>query len=783
MKQKLLLSLFVLFSASTARAAVGDVLASGSCGTGMTWTLTENGERAYRKINNTEIKAYDGVTLTISGTGEVTSTDYKTVTGLFGSGDALANNFITSVIVEEGVTSLPGSAFFQFYILRHVSLPSTLTTIGNSAFYNCDALKSIVIPDGVTQIPQQAFNNCDSLRIVSLGKGVTQIGNSAFKDCVRLMTLRMTRYEPTDGSNPITSFRNVNGFEPFSGCVSLASIVVPEAGKTRYLQYENGGETYSTFWDSTHFKDADNDNYVYFRELIRTDRETLFAARAANEWTEWVDKFNHAAPRGAEVYAVGGFDGRAVKLNRITATVTLPAAEREGAGDDGVRALIPAFVPVLIKRPSGALTEDLKMHFVMGGELSPENGWYGPSSVNASLWGTKGTYTNEAVYRGYVPSVVPDIMASVPYGYHNIDYTIEVLGSSPSGRKDHIIAFTVDGTTFYGNADKTSAWNSSSNLKSHCSFTLDGDQFRRFTDEEMEAGLAPQHTALFVLSGDLGGDLTSPLLLSVNERTEVTIADGADNTDAIAAAASTTSNRVTLSGRTLYTDGDWNTLCLPFGVNLVTSSSNNADFFFSFLLNNTQDAIVMELDTEETYDGHQTGFDATDGTLYLYFRRVYAIEAGKPYIVKWNSRQGYVSNPVFYDADISSDAPTAVTSADGTVTFVGNYSPFEINAGNIDEIIYLGSGNTIGYASAPRMLRACRAHFVVPTTAGSVKEFKLSFNDEDNADGIHSIENGQLTIDNETGAWYDLSGRKIANGQQPTAKGLYIHNGKKTIIK
>ena len=30
-------------------------------------------------------------------------------------------------------------------------------------------------------------------------------------------------------------------------------------------------------------------------------------------------------------------------------------------------------------------------------------------------------------------------------------------------------------------------------------------------------------------------------------------------------------------------------------------------------------------------------------------------------------------------------------------------------------------------------------------------------------------------------AWYDLNGRKIANGQQPTAKGIYIHNGKKVV--
>ena len=34
-----------------------------------------------------------------------------------------------------------------------------------------------------------------------------------------------------------------------------------------------------------------------------------------------------------------------------------------------------------------------------------------------------------------------------------------------------------------------------------------------------------------------------------------------------------------------------------------------------------------------------------------------------------------------------------------------------------------------------------------------------------------------------SGAWYTLDGRRIANGQKPTAKGLYIINGKKVIIK
>ena len=46
--------------------------------------------------------------------------------------------------------------------------------------------------------------------------------------------------------------------------------------------------------------------------------------------------------------------------------------------------------------------------------------------------------------------------------------------------------------------------------------------------------------------------------------------------------------------------------------------------------------------------------------------------------------------------------------------------------------------------------------------------------------GIVGINNGQLRKD--TGAIYDLSGRKIANSQRPTAKGLYIMNGKKVAI-
>ena len=51
--------------------------------------------------------------------------------------------------------------------------------------------------------------------------------------------------------------------------------------------------------------------------------------------------------------------------------------------------------------------------------------------------------------------------------------------------------------------------------------------------------------------------------------------------------------------------------------------------------------------------------------------------------------------------------------------------------------------------------------------------------DDSNTTGIIGIDNGQLTIDN--GEWYTLQGLKI--GKKPTTAGVYIHNGRKVVIK
>ena len=63
---------------------------------------------------------------------------------------------------------------------------------------------------------------------------------------------------------------------------------------------------------------------------------------------------------------------------------------------------------------------------------------------------------------------------------------------------------------------------------------------------------------------------------------------------------------------------------------------------------------------------------------------------------------------------------------------------------------------------------------------GNAQAMTLSVDDE--ATGIVEMRNGNEEMRNKA-SWYDLSGRRVANGQKPTTKGLYIVNGKKTVIK
>ena len=278
---------------------------------------------------------------------------------------------------------------------------------------------------------------------------------------------------------------------------------------------------------------------------------------------------------------------------------------------------------------------------------------------------------------------------------------------------------------------------------------------------------------------DFNTVVTSDLTLTAEwTKNVLELANAGDNGDAITTAAGSGKvYEVTLSDRTLYKDGSWNTLTLPFSLNAEQIAAN-ADF---------AGATLMTMDVTE-----KNGFDVEDGTLYLWFKKATEIEAGVPYLVKWDKAADYegneanydISNPVFEGVTISnSTAQTVESETTGleTVQMVGTYSPVSVTADD-KSILFLGDANTLYYSTVDRQIRSCRAYFSVPYINGhagaKARAFALSFDGEETT-GILEVSANYNGVTDE--AWYSLDGVRLSG--KPTQRGMYINKGKKILVK
>jgi hypothetical protein len=120
------------------------------------------------------------------------------------------------------------------------------------------------------------------------------------------------------------------------------------------------------------------------------------------------------------------------------------------------------------------------------------------------------------------------------------------------------------------------------------------------------------------------------------------------------------------------------------------------------------------------------------------------------------------------------------------VTFVGQFDPFVVSDGrnddddnptpdNINNIVMLGSNNTLGYSKNPRTLHTFRCHFYVSSGSDKARDFELNFDDGE----ITSTTDTEMVVEFKLDNWYTLDGKKLDG--EPTEKGIYIYKGKKVI--
>ena len=251
--------------------------------------------------------------------------------------------------------------------------------------------------------------------------------------------------------------------------------------------------------------------------------------------------------------------------------------------------------------------------------------------------------------------------------------------------------------------------------------------------------------------------------------------------------ADSKTHSVFIAERTLFKDNDWNTLCLPFAVALEGSPLADATLMELDVVGKYTDAGVLD-NTNGTY---QTSFDNDNGILYLYFKNASSIEAGKPYIIKWEKGKD-IYEPLFRNIIVTSDTPTDVTFNGGK--FVGIYDPWTVYKED-QSVLFLGSNNKLYYPKPTLtdpnrewsddnpmnypFIGAFRAYFKIDLgNANAVRAFVLTFGDEGTT-GIENIQSSMYNVQSND-VWYSLDGRRLTS--KPTKKGLYIHGGKKVVI-
>ena len=182
-----------------ATALAADIVDSGTCGgkgSNLTWRLDSDG------------------TLTISGTGRMN--DYSS--GFFdGNGAPWKTKGIQTVVIENGVTSIGGYAFYDCANLTDVVIPDSVTSIGSNAFYGCATLAGIVIPDSVDNINPGAFSDCSGLTSVVIPDSVGFIQYATFSGCSSLTSVVIP--------DSVTSIED----SAFNGCTNITDITIPDS--------------------------------------------------------------------------------------------------------------------------------------------------------------------------------------------------------------------------------------------------------------------------------------------------------------------------------------------------------------------------------------------------------------------------------------------------------------------------------------------------------------------------------------------------------------------------
>ena len=264
--------------------------------------------------------------------------------------------------------------------------------------------------------------------------------------------------------------------------------------------------------------------------------------------------------------------------------------------------------------------------------------------------------------------------------------------------------------------------------------TFNIDEKKAFTDED---GTIHCHNNI----GDIGGKTLKPL-------TAITMhGNTTDNSNLIALLDGVWWLEVGLEDISFDRSGNWNTLCLPFTIIDIDKS------IFC-------DAEILEVDEVE-FSG---------STMIVRYHEPKLIVAGRPYFVKWRVPDDPLREVTFNKMDIVA-ADRLFENRD--LQLKGTYDEVQFTEDELD-ILILGGDNKL-HCPTGNTLGAFHAYFKL-NTPSSFTQYELKF-EWSGVNGITTTDSVEPTDK----VWFDLSGRRLDG--KPSRAGVYIVNGKKTVIK
>jgi len=163
----------------------------------------------------------------------------ESLEAITGDYDFCECKMLQSIIIPDGVTSLPYSCFSGCTSLHDVTLPKYLESMESYCFQNCD-IYSITFPETLKEIPYYGFSGNKNLKTIHLAEGLETIGTCAFSSCpsieslttpTTLRTIKNSAFSEATNMATLTLTEGLESIEnnAFYGCQSLTTLTLPSS--------------------------------------------------------------------------------------------------------------------------------------------------------------------------------------------------------------------------------------------------------------------------------------------------------------------------------------------------------------------------------------------------------------------------------------------------------------------------------------------------------------------------------------------------------------------------